>query len=77
MPSRERVIAVGLLTEQDLTVVGESFQRACWTDSDDYFGDLLVAMGQADRALRRTFPSKSGPVVYTCDRSAPRLRPLR
>jgi hypothetical protein len=48
MQDRDRVVAVGLLTERDLTVLGQGFQRAYRLDDEHNFHDLLAAIDQAD-----------------------------
>jgi hypothetical protein len=46
------VIAVGFLTERDLTVLGQGFRRAYRLQDDDQFHELLLAIDKADRARR-------------------------
>lgn len=46
---RERIIAVGLLTEGDLAKLGTSFARAYLIDETPCFGELLAAIDDADR----------------------------
>jgi hypothetical protein len=48
-----RIVAIGLLSEQDLTVLGPSFTRAWPVDETPCFGQLLEAIDEADRELRR------------------------
>jgi hypothetical protein len=47
--SQDQVVAVGLLTEQDLTVLGQGFGRAYRLDCSHHFHDLLAAIDLADR----------------------------
>ena len=51
--SRERIVAVGLLTDADLTRLGPQFSRAYPVDEVPCFGELLHAIDQADRVLWR------------------------
>ncbi len=51
--TRHRVVAVGLLTAQDLRVLGPAFNRAWPVDETPCFGDLLAAIDEADRAIWR------------------------
>ena len=44
----ERIVAVGLLTQTDLDVLGQGFRRAFRIDSDPCFDDLLAAIDAAD-----------------------------
>ena len=50
---RERIVALGLLTECDLEKLGPSFARAYPIDETPFFGELLAAIDQADRDLSR------------------------
>ena len=53
MSERERIVAVALLTERELTRLGTSFDRAWPVDETPCFGGLLEAIDLADRRLRR------------------------
>jgi hypothetical protein len=48
--TQDRVVAVGLLTQQDLEVLGSSFSRAFPVSDVPCFGELLRAIDEADRA---------------------------
>jgi hypothetical protein len=50
---RERIVAVGLLTQQDLNLLGPTFQRA-WPveDAPSSFEGLLFAIDEAERKLQ-------------------------
>jgi hypothetical protein len=50
---RERVVAVGLLTQRDLDILGDSFNRLWPVDETPCFEGLLRAIDEADRDLRR------------------------
>jgi hypothetical protein len=47
-PQAERIVAVGLLTEQDLGVLGQGFRRAYRLQQDHDFHDLIAAIDRAD-----------------------------
>ena len=49
---QERVIAIGLLTERDLRVLGPTFKRVWPVDDAPAFPDLLRAIDEADEAMR-------------------------
>lgn len=51
--ARERIVAVGLLTRQDLTLLGPAFDRAWPVEDTPCFSQLLQAIDEADRDLRR------------------------
>ncbi|MDO6415058.1 hypothetical protein Q4F19_11765 [Sphingomonas sp. BIUV-7] len=51
-PQSERIVAVGLLTEQDLGVLGQGFRRAFRLQHDHDFHDLLAAIDRADAEAR-------------------------
>jgi len=47
----ERIVAVGLLTQRDLNLLGPSFERAWPVEDAPAFGELLRAIDDADRRL--------------------------
>ena len=49
---QERIVAVGLLTHQDLSVLGPAFDRAWPVEEAPSFNELLRAIDQADEVLR-------------------------
>jgi hypothetical protein len=51
MPESRRIVAIGLLTQQELEMLGQGFDRAFPVDDDLVFKDLLRAIDRADRAL--------------------------
>jgi hypothetical protein len=51
-PRAERIVAVGLLTEQDLGVLGQGFRRAYRLPHDHDFHDLIAAIDHADGKQR-------------------------
>jgi hypothetical protein len=50
---RDRIVAVGLLTQQDLKTLGPAFDRAWPVDETPCFSQLLQAIDEADRDVRR------------------------
>jgi hypothetical protein len=51
---RERIVAVGLLTEQDLNLLGPTFTRVWPVDETPCFTGLLEAINEADRQFRQS-----------------------
>jgi len=51
--SDERIIAVGLLTQRDVQLLGHSFDRLWPVDERPCFSGLLRAIDEADREIRR------------------------
>ena len=49
----ERIVAVGLLTRQDLSLLGPAFDRAWPVEEAPSFNELLRAIDEADRKLQR------------------------
>ena len=49
----QRIVAVGLLTQQDLNLLGPTFERV-WPveDAPSSFEELLFAIDQAERELQ-------------------------
>jgi hypothetical protein len=48
----ERIVAVGLLTKRDLSLLGPTFDRVWPIEETPSFDELLRAIDQADRDLR-------------------------
>lgn len=48
MEEAERIVAIGLLTERDLDVLGTGFRRAFRVDDTPCFEDLLAAIDSAE-----------------------------
>jgi hypothetical protein len=48
----ERIVAVGLLTQRELNLLGPSFERAWPVEQAPAFSDLLRAIDDADRTLQ-------------------------
>lgn len=51
---QERIVAVGLLTQQDLNVLGPTFQRAWPVEDAPSFEGLLRAIDEAERKLQKS-----------------------
>ena len=49
----ESIVAVGLLTERELNLLGPAFDRAWPVEEAPAFEELLRAIDQADRQLER------------------------
>ena len=58
MPDRDRIVAVALLTQPDLALLGEGFRRAYPIEDRHEFDDLLRRIDEADRPLIGTPPGK-------------------
>lgn len=52
MPAK-RIVAVGLLTQQDVHRLGPTFNRAWPIDETPCFGEILRAIDEADREVWR------------------------
>ncbi len=50
----ERIVAVGLLTQRDLTLLGPTFDRAWPVEEAPAFDELLRAIDQADGEYQKT-----------------------
>jgi hypothetical protein len=51
MSDSRQIVAIGLLTQQDLEMLGQGFDRAFPVDDNLVFEDLLRAIDQADREI--------------------------
>jgi hypothetical protein len=49
----ERIVAVGLLTERDLSLLGANLSRVWPVENAPHFSELLSAIDDADRNLRQ------------------------
>jgi hypothetical protein len=47
--AKDRIVAVGLLTERDVDLLGPSFQRLWPVEDVPCFGELLEAIDEAER----------------------------
>ena len=52
----ERIVAVGLLTQRDLNVLGPTFDRIWPVEEAPSFNELLRAIDEADTELERAGP---------------------
>ena len=48
---QERIVAIGLLTKHDLSLLGPTFDRIWPVEEAPNFSQLLRAIDEADRAL--------------------------
>ena len=55
----EGIVAVGLLTRNDIDVLGPSFTRLWPVEETPCFDGLLRAIDDADREIRRRSPERS------------------
>ncbi len=46
--TKDRIVAVGLLTQRDLDVLGTGFHRLFSVDDDDAFADLIAQLDRID-----------------------------
>ena len=58
---KDRIVAVGLLTQQDLNLLGPTFERAWPVEEVPAFNELLRAIDEADRKLEAK--AAAGPTV--------------
>jgi len=49
---KERIVAVGLLTQRDLNLLGPTFERVWPVEDVPQFDELLQAIDEADMQLR-------------------------
>ncbi|MFL6728002.1 MAG: hypothetical protein ACJ8FS_16035 [Sphingomicrobium sp.] len=49
---QDRIVAVGLLTQRDLNLLGPTFDRVWPVDEAPSFEELLRAIDEADRRLQ-------------------------
>ena len=49
----ERIVAVGLLTQRDLSLLGPTFERVWPVEEAPSFNELLRAIDEADRKLQQ------------------------
>ena len=47
----DRIVAIGLLTQRDLTLLGPAFDRVWPVEETPSFSELLRAIDEADREL--------------------------
>lgn len=56
--AEERIVAVGLLTQRDVEVLGHGFSRLWPVDQTPCFTELLQAIDEADEELKRSHDLK-------------------
>jgi hypothetical protein len=56
--SRDRIVAVGLLTRRDIGLLGPTFDRLWPVEETPSFSELLRAIDDADRNLADRRPEK-------------------
>jgi hypothetical protein len=56
----ERIVAVALLTQQDLNMLGPTFDRIWPVEDAPGFNELLRAIDEADRLLEESALLKTG-----------------
>ena len=61
--ANERIVAVGLLTQRDVELLGHGFSRLWPVDETPCFTDLLQAIDDADRELQKHHEMHDGPPV--------------
>ena len=49
----ERIVAVGLLTQRELNLLGPMFERAWPVEEAPHFNEMLRAIDEADRQLQQ------------------------
>ena len=54
--AKERIVAVGLLTQREVELLGHGFSRLWPVDNTPCFQDLLKAIDDADAELGRLEP---------------------
>ena len=61
MAQPPQIVAIGLLTQHELELLGHGFDRAFPLDDDLVFEDLLEAIDEAERALSSS-PAKDAEI---------------
>lgn len=59
--NQERIVAVGLLTERDLGLLGPTFTRVWPVEDAPAFDDLVRAIDEAERELSRSRNRRNRP----------------
>lgn len=60
MPKRERIVAIGFLTQRDLDVLGAGFARIFPLDENTDFDPLLKAIDEAERKAAKVREGSPG-----------------
>ena len=61
--TEERIVAVGLLTQREVELLGHGFSRLWPVDERPCFTELIKAIDDADRQLEQEHKVKSQPVT--------------
>ncbi len=56
----DKIVAVGLLIERDLTLLGTNLTRVWPVEETPHFHELLSAIDEADRELRQSDSQDTG-----------------
>ena len=59
--AKERIVAVGLLTQREVELLGHGFSRLWPVDETPCFEDLLQAIDEADRDLSKSYEQQLKP----------------
>jgi len=51
---QERIVAIGLLTEREVTLLGPAFDRLWPVEEAPHFNELLRAIDEADEKLQQS-----------------------
>jgi hypothetical protein len=70
MEEAERIVAIGLLTEHDLNVLGTGFRRAFRIDDSPCFDELLAAIDAAEKRAEEERAAAEAPLTISA-RSTP------
>jgi len=54
----ERIVAIGLLTKRDLSLLGPAFDRVWPVEEAPAFSELLRAIDEADRKLQQSIGAR-------------------
>jgi hypothetical protein len=57
----KRIVAIGLLTQREVELLGHGFSRLWPVDETPCFTELIKAIDEADRELEEAHLSVSGP----------------
>lgn len=71
----ERIVAVGLLTQREVEMLGHGFSRIWPIDDTPCFEDLLKAIDKAERELKRPRGKKDGEAVDLLEQPNPQPMP--
>lgn len=67
----ERIVAIGLLTQREVELLGHGFSRLWPVDDTACFDDLLRAIDEAERELNR-FSRSEAPSAQLQEQPGPR-----